>query len=383
MTMPEVLVSDSQTKRCPKCGEHLEAWASICPKCMYEWPDKDISLNPEEQNQVEAVSAFDAELEKDGTQPVVVYGLVAINILVYIGMVLNGTNAFAPSSLDLFRFGGNFPPATVHGQWWRMLSSNFIHAGVIHIGFNMYILWVAGRRMERILGHTGFLITYLLSGLLGSVASLAFHAAHVTVGASGAIFGIYGALLGFLVRDRNSISRPVFLAIGKSTLIFLAYNLLFGLQVKNIDLSAHIGGLAGGFLCGLALSRPLGESDGALRRYVNVATSVAGLLVVCVMAVGVTRLNGDDLAGGEKALETAGLAQAMKKILQDHFDTEKTVSGVRIQFVRIERLEGQDYSGTVKISWYEKELNLPIHFRVEGDQVRWELLASPIGKTGA
>jgi len=116
---------------------------------------------------------------------------------------------------------------------------------------------------------------------------------------------------------------------------------------------------------------------------VNVATSVAGLLVVCVMAVGVTRLNGDDLAGGEKALETAGLAQAMKKILQDHFDTEKTVSGVRIQFVRIERLEGQDYSGTVKIRWYEKELNLPIHFRVEGDQVRWELLASPIGKTGA
>jgi len=230
-------------KTCPRCGFATESWASICPQCTYEW------ISPEQQIEAEPMTAFDSVLTMDGKPPRVVFILIAMNILVFLVMVLNGVNFVSPEAGVLYRWGANFPPATVHGQGWRLLTSTFLHFGVIHLAVNMWALWAGGPRMERVLGHAGFSVTYFLSGLAGSVATLTFHPLAVGAGASGAIFGVFGAMAGVLLRDRKSIPHPVFMAVGKSILIFLGINLVYGLK-PGIDLSAHFGGFAAGILCG-------------------------------------------------------------------------------------------------------------------------------------
>jgi rhomboid protease GluP len=333
-------------------------------------------MSPEEQEQAQAVAAFENELEKEGPSPRLVYVLIATNLLVFIVMVLNGVNILTPESQDLFRWGANYPPATVHGQWWRLLTSTFIHIGLMHLAFNMYVLWAGGLRMERILGHLGFTITYFLSGLVGSVATLMFHPAAVGAGASGAIFGIYGALLGFLARDRNSIPRPVFVAMGKSTLIFLGYNLVFSLK-PGIDLSAHFGGLVAGFLCGLVLSRPVGEGASSSPIRLHAITLAAGMVVVGSLAAAISKVNRESFIGGLESQDVAGVEEIMKKLLQEHFDSQKDVAGIKVRKVNVLHQEKNNYSGTVLIWWIDREVNLSLEFKTDGEKVSWSLGALP------
>lgn len=371
--------NSSQTyKPCPRCSKVVESWAKICPDCMYEWPEVDPSLPPEEQEEVQAVAAFDGVLERDGAHPLVVYVLIALNVLVFITMGLRGVSFLAPAPQDLYAWGANFPPSTVHGQWWRLLTSTFIHIGIIHLAFNMFVLWSGGRGMERILGHLGFTITYFISGLVGSVATLAFHPSVVGAGASGAIFGVYGALLGFLVRDRTSIPKPVYTAMGKSTLVFLAYNLLYSLK-PGVDLSAHCGGLVAGILCGLVLSRPVGEGVVPRRLKLHIATLLVGLLAVGSLAAGVANINRDNLSGGGDSLETARISQGMRKVLQDHFNSRTDVSGVKVRNVWISGHDGEVYQGTVRLWWIDREVTLSLVFKIEGDKVMWNLGPEPGG----
>lgn len=347
---------------------------------MYEWPEVDASKTPEEQEQAQAMAAFECEIEKKGPSPRVVYVLIAANILVFIAMAINGVHILTPTSQDLFRWGANFPPATVHGQWWRLLTSTFIHIGLMHLAFNMYVLWAGGLRMERILGYSGFTITYLLSGLAGSVSTLLFHPHAVGAGASGAIFGIYGALLGYLARDRNSIPRPVFVAMGKSTLVFLGYNLVYSLK-PGIDLSAHFGGLVAGFLCGLVLSRPVGEGLPSYRLRLHAITLAAGLLVVGTLAAGIATVKSESLTVGPERLDVAGVEEVMKKVIQEHFDSRKDVSGIKVRKVTILHHEGTVYAGTVVLWWVDREVRLSLDFKMDGGKVSWSLGALPQAKS--
>jgi hypothetical protein len=123
----------------------------------------------------------------------------------------------------------------------------------------MLALWNVGPLVERLLGNLSFLVMYLASGLLASVASLLWHPQTISAGASGAVFGVFGALLGFLLRHPRSIPAEVLAEYRKSTLAFLLYNVVFGFIAQGIDMAAHMGGLAVGFVCGLILSQPLGS----------------------------------------------------------------------------------------------------------------------------
>lgn len=181
--------------------------------------------------------------------------LIALNVLVYLLMVLRGLSAFDPSADSVLKWGADYGPLTLHGQWWRMLVSTFLHFGLIHLLFNMYVLFSIGVFMESLAGRVPFIVLYLVCGLGGSAASLAWHPSVVSAGASGAIFGLYGALLGFLVRHRGSIPAESLASLRKGALTFIGYNLLFGLR-PGVDMSAHLGGLATGFALGLFLIEP-------------------------------------------------------------------------------------------------------------------------------
>lgn len=177
----------------------------------------------------------------------VTYGLMAINILVFIVMLARGVHVMSPTGQDILNWGGNMRQYTVSGEWWRLITSTFVHIGVIHLLMNMYALYSLGQYLEPVMGRWKFLAAYLSTGVLASVTSLAWGADRVSAGASGAIFGIAGVWLMLLVT--NYVDKHIRKAMLNSMLVYLGYNLLYGLK-GGVDNAAHIGGLVSGMAIG-------------------------------------------------------------------------------------------------------------------------------------
>lgn len=183
--------------------------------------------------------------------------LVVANVLVFVAMLKFGAGFWHTSSGVPLAWGANFAPAVQDGQWWRLFSAMFIHFGVVHLVLNMWALWDVGRLMERLLGPVRLLCLYLGAGVVGNVLSVVVQgSAAVSGGASGAIFGLYGALLVLLWRERAQVERTEFKWLFGGALAFTVVILGMGFVVAGIDNAAHGGGLLAGALLGLALARP-------------------------------------------------------------------------------------------------------------------------------
>ncbi len=182
--------------------------------------------------------------------------LVAANVGVFIVMAAAGVSVLMPDPSRMIEWGANFGPRTLGGEWWRILTSTFLHFGIIHLALNMIVLAQVGGLVERLIGSLGFLLLYLVSGVLGSLASVFSNPEVVSAGASGSVFGVVGGLLGFLTVQRHALPREALVPLAKNAGFFVVVNLAFGFVAPGIDVAAHVGGLAGGFLCGLLLSRP-------------------------------------------------------------------------------------------------------------------------------
>lgn len=191
----------------------------------------------------------------------VTLALVLANVLVFLASASSSGSLFAIDRATLLRFGGNLAPLVSDGETWRLLASTFLHGGLLHIAFNMYALYQAGQLVERLFGSFAYALIYFAAGLLASVASIWWQQQTLSVGASGAVFGVYGALLAYLALQRGSIPMAVFRDIRSSTLLFVAYALVAGFTLPGIDNAAHLGGLAAGFVAGLGLARPLAAPD--------------------------------------------------------------------------------------------------------------------------
>jgi rhomboid protease GluP len=199
---------------------------------------------------------FSQAMSEIGGRAPVTPVLIALNAAMFIVMLLAGANFVRPDSELLIRLGSNYGPLTWGGEWWRLLSSTFLHAGIVHIALNMFALYQGGVWVERLYGSARFALLYLLSGLAGSVASVWWEPARNSVGASGAIFGVYGALLVFFALRRADFPASLVKSIGSSALLFCGYSLAVGAAHPSIDNTAHIGGLLGGIVSGLLLVRP-------------------------------------------------------------------------------------------------------------------------------
>ena len=173
--------------------------------------------------------------------------LIALNLLVWLANLAGGLSPFLPEARELLAWGGNLLPLTQR-EPWRLLSAMFLHAGIIHLAFNMWALWNVGSIAERFYGNTQFALIYLLSGLFGSLASLFFAArTAVSVGASGAIFGITGALLAAILLKRDKLPAPLVASMRSSLFMFVGYSLFLGFTSGVVDNAAHVGGLVSGF----------------------------------------------------------------------------------------------------------------------------------------
>ena len=185
--------------------------------------------------------------------------LIDLNILVFILMVIGGAGFMVSDSQVLLNWGANFRPLTLDGgQWWRLFTSTFIHAGFLHLLMNMYALLYIGSLLEPRLGSIRYASFYILAGLLASLTSLCVHDVTVSIGASGAIFGLYGVFLALLTT--NLIEKKARSALLSSIGLFVAYNLLGGMK-SGIDNAAHIGGLVSGAFFGYGAWFSLREDD--------------------------------------------------------------------------------------------------------------------------
>ncbi|RTQ46552.1 rhomboid family intramembrane serine protease [Hymenobacter gummosus] len=182
--------------------------------------------------------------------------LAALNGLVFLLMVAAGVDALQPSGQDLIRWGSNFTPLVLRGQWWRLLTACALHGGLAHLLLNTYALLVIGALLEPLVGRGRLLAAYVLSGLGGSLASLWWHQPGWvnSVGASGAIFGLYGAMLTLTATNAAQLSRPARAALFVHTLYIIGANFATGLQ-PGIDHAAHLGGLISGALLAWPLLR--------------------------------------------------------------------------------------------------------------------------------
>src|SRR5690625_3333458 len=186
-------------------------------------------------------------------KPRLVYWLLLINILMYLYLEINGGS----ESIDnLIKYGAKYNPAILmDGKWWRIVSSMFLHIGLIHLIMNMIAIYYLGVFVERIYGSFRFFIIYMLAGIGGGLASFAF-SMNVSACASGALFGLFGALLFFGLIYK----RLFFQTIGMNLLILIGINIVFGFTVPAIDNAAHIGGLITGFIAAAIVHLPRKEA---------------------------------------------------------------------------------------------------------------------------
>lgn len=186
------------------------------------------------------------------------HGLLAVNLLVFLVMLSQGAGLWHTTTGVQLAWGANFGPATQDGQWWRLGTAMFIHFGVLHLGMNMWALRDVGRLVERLYGPWRFAALYLGAGVLGNLLSLVVQGNQaVSGGASGAIFGLYGALLVFLWRERQQVERHEFRWLFWSALVFVLLIFAMGIWVvSGIDNSAHAGGLIAGVLLARVLAVP-------------------------------------------------------------------------------------------------------------------------------
>jgi membrane associated rhomboid family serine protease len=225
---------------CSNCGR------PICPDCMV-YAAVGIKC-PECAGQpagARAATKRAGRVAGGVTGAVVTKTLIGINVLVYLVSIAQGSGGFSPADSFLVDWG-LYGPFVAEGEWYRLITAAFLHASLIHLGFNMLMLWWFGQALEAAIGRGRFVGVYFVSALAGSAGALLLTPEELTVGASGAVFGILGA---GLVLERRQIY-----VFGGGALFVVVLNVVFTFAVSNISIGGHLGGLAGGMLAVLALS---------------------------------------------------------------------------------------------------------------------------------
>lgn len=258
---------------CTRCGR------AICPDCMIPAPVGHQCPT--------CVNEAREEFRRSGAGPIPVRastGLDATRVLLgvivaafVLEVLFGGSGALSgPSARSLLRLGALQPYLIAGGEWWRLFTSMFLHAGLLHILFNGYALMMFGSMVERLFGTRRFLVLFVVTGLLAGVTTYAFGPLDsVGVGASGAIFGIFGAFIAYNLRRRSTVQGMASL---RWAFTMLLLNAFLAFSFRAIDWRAHLGGLVAGVIAGYALE---GVGEGAVRRW----SSVIGICALLALGV--------------------------------------------------------------------------------------------------
>src|SRR5579864_5306706 len=285
---------------CIRCGRQLPplTFKKICQWCVQH---EAAQRGEESDNAPQPVITrpWARRSESSITLTQVLFGA---NIAVFLATALASGSAINISGEVNFHYGANFGPYTLSGEWWRLLTYMFLHGGAMHIFFNMWCLWDLGRLCESLYGRWTFAGIYLITGVSGGLASIAWNPRVLSVGASGAIFGLAGALIASFYLGEFSLPRVAISGTLRSLVIFALFNLGFGL-FGPIDNACHIGGLVSGLVLGALIARLAPQPDAPLRRATVVGAVVLGLLTA---GFGVRQWRGGPMRMARAFQETKG-----------------------------------------------------------------------------
>jgi rhomboid protease GluP len=263
---------------CVQCGRKLPAFVfgrKICQWCVQH---EAIQRGEEPANAIQPVMSA-PWTRSSGNSMIITQVFFGICVAVFIAMALAHGSLDTPTSPELIHWGANDGPLTLGRDWWRLFTCLFVHIGIIHIAFNMWCLWDLGRLCESLYGHWTFGALYLICGMGASFASVLWRPEGVSAGASGAIFGLAGALIAAFYLGEFSMPRSAVMGSLRSVVIFVGYNLAFGAVSGITDNAAHIGGLITGLVLGALIAKAAPDSEQPFPR-------IAVLLVVLLTVTG-------------------------------------------------------------------------------------------------
>jgi rhomboid protease GluP len=239
--------------------------------------------------------------------------LILTNVAVFLAITASGASPTSPSVDVLLRWGANSGGYTVGGEWWRLVTSMFLHGGIVHLALNMWALLNLGLLAELLFGAMPFLGLYFACGICGSLASVCWRGESIAVGASGAIFGIAGALLPALALHPNLRVRRALRSQLSSIALFVFYNLIIGAGATGIDNAAHVGGLICGFILGLILPT-VASGRGAGRRLRDLAAVLIAIALFAAGAFGAMHTNRASVAlqRASAAAQSGNFQQALQ-----------------------------------------------------------------------
>jgi membrane associated rhomboid family serine protease len=257
---------------CQRCGR------PICPQCMvqasvgFQCPD---CTHQRPQQVITGRTMFG----RGGTSDVIVGKvLIGINVAAYLLMTAVGGSATQAQG-TIYEQGVTYGPLVASGEWWRIVTGGFLHAGILHLGMNMFLLWLLSKELEPAIGHLRFGLLYVASLLGGALGVLLVSPNSATLGASGAIFGLMGALVVLQLRAKQNPWNS-----GLGGLIVL--NLIITFAVPGISIGGHIGGLVAGALAGLLVTPLRWPQENALVKDGFIALFAIGLAVLAVFVAG-------------------------------------------------------------------------------------------------
>jgi membrane associated rhomboid family serine protease len=267
---------------CIKCGRQLPGFSfgkKICPWCRQHEAYQRGEV-PDDAPQTVMPTPWVRRSESTIGLTQIIFG---INAAVFLGMALASSTVMDFPVRELILWGANVGALTLSGEWWRLLTNVFVHGGLIHIAFNMWCLWNLGQLCESLYGRWTYAAIYLICGLGASLASAAWHPYVPSVGASGAIFGLAGALITALKLGEFSVPRAALSGTLRSLGAFVVYNLIFGFVLPGVDNTAHIGGLITGLIVGALIALIAPQREQGPRR---VAVFLVVILALAGVAIG-------------------------------------------------------------------------------------------------
>jgi rhomboid protease GluP len=254
-------------RMCPHCRAFITTDDKVCPYC-----NERVGPRAVERDGPSVLAGF---IPRARFNTVII---LLINFGLYVATALYSMRGEAGGAMDidartLLLFGAKFGPALELGQWWRLVTANFLHGGLIHILMNSWVMFDLGATVEEVYGASRMYVIYLVAGIAGFYLSALWRPGSVSIGASASIFGLLGAMVALGMRHRNAIGD----AMRGQYVRWIVYMLLFGLFMPGIDMAAHVGGLAGGFATAYIAGEPR-HPDSQVETGWKVAAWVAVLL---------------------------------------------------------------------------------------------------------
>ena len=341
---------------CVKCGRQLPSFSfkKICQWCVqYE-----AAQRGEEADDARQIVMPAPWVRRSESSISLTHILFGANVMVFIAMVLASGPSLDFTGQVMVHFGANYGPYTLSGQWWRLVTYMFLHGGLMHIGFNMWCLWDLGALCESLYGRWTFAAIYFITGIGAGVASVGWNPTVLSLGASGAIFGLAGALIASFYLGEFSLPSVAIRGTLTSLLVFVGFNVVFGLfgsMFMGIDNAAHAGGLVVGLILGALIARFAPQQDFAHRAGVL----AIGVLVVAGAAFGVAQWRGGPMRaardfealsqnGGDRVAQLQAIVRQQPNLPQAHFAlardylTQGRLPEAEAEFKRVIELQPQN-----------------------------------------